>query len=52
MNGGAPAGTAPALTLPADLSEAATLVRPVLVAGTQPGAVVVLLNVEAQGVED
>lgn len=51
MSGGAPAGATPALTLPDNLSEAATLLRPVLEAGTQPGAVVLLLDIEAQGVE-
>ncbi len=47
-----PAGTSPALVLPAAFSEAVDLVRPVLTAGTQPGAVVILLDIEAQGVED
>ena len=48
----APAGTDAALVLPADLSEAADLTRPVLVAGGEPTAVVVLVEVEAQGVGD
>ncbi len=47
-----PAGTGPALVLPAAVSEAVDLVRPALSAGTQPRAVVVLLEIEAQGVED
>lgn len=47
-----PAGAGPALVLPAAFVEAVDLVRPVLTAGTQPRAVVVLVDIEAQGVED
>lgn len=47
-----PAGVSPAHTLPPEFVEAADLVRPVLTAGTQPGAVVILLDIEAQGVEE
>lgn len=51
MNHAAPAGTAPAFTLPDALQEAADAVRPVLVAGAQPVAVVILVDIEAQGVD-
>ena len=47
----APAATEPALVLPAALSEAADLTRPVLIAGGQPVAAVVLIDIEVQGVE-
>lgn len=52
MSGFAPAGTEPALVLPAALAEAAELVRPVLVAGGEPAAVVILVDIDAQGVGD
>lgn len=48
----APAGTSPALVLPPEFAEAVDLARPILVAGPQPGAVIILLEIEAQGVED
>lgn len=51
MSGLAPAGTGPALVLPAALSEAADLIRPVLVNGGEPTAAIVLVDIEAQGVE-
>jgi hypothetical protein len=44
----APAEVAPA-ELPPALSEAALLVRPMLAATPQPGAAVVLVEIEAQG---
>ncbi len=47
----APAGTPPAHVLPAAFSEAVDLVRPVFAPGPQPRAVVILLEIEAQGVE-
>lgn len=50
MNGLSPAGEGPSHTLPAAAQEAVDAVRPILVAGSQPGAVVILLDVEAQGV--
>lgn len=50
MNFLAPAGTGPTFTLPAEFVEAADAVRPVLVAGDQPSAVVILVDIEAQGV--
>lgn len=46
-----PAGTQPAHALPPEYVEAVDLLRPVLTPGTQPGAVVILLDIEAQGVE-
>jgi len=52
MSGLAPAGTVPALVLPDALVEAADLVRPVLVAGGQPVAAIILVEIEAQGVGD
>lgn len=51
MNLLAPAQTGPTHTLPADLVEAVDAVRPVLVAGPQPGAAVILVDIEAQGVD-
>lgn len=50
MNHLAPAGELPAHVLPASTEEAVVFVRPVLTAGTQPRAVVVLVDVVAQGV--
>lgn len=52
MNAIGPSGTEPSHVLPAAFSEAVDLVRPVLTAGTQPGAVVILLTIEAQGAEE
>lgn len=46
----APAGESPALTLPANAQQAVDAVRPVLVAGPQPRAAVILVDIEAQGV--
>lgn len=51
MSGFASAGAGPALVLPDDLSEAADLARPVLTAGGEPTAAVILVEIEAQGVE-
>jgi hypothetical protein len=51
VSGFAPAGAGPAMVLPADLSEAADLVRPVLENGGEPIAAIVLIEIEAQGVE-
>jgi hypothetical protein len=45
----APAATGPTHTLPEALQEAVDAVRPVLVAGDQPVAAVILVDVEAQG---
>ncbi len=45
----APTLTLPALTIPDDASEAADLVRPVLVAGGEPPATVILIDVDARG---
>jgi hypothetical protein len=47
----APPGTLPDHTLPDSAQEAADAVRPVLRAGGQPGAVVILVDIEAQGVD-
>lgn len=46
----APAGELPAHTLPASAQQAVDLARPVLTAGFQPQAVMILLDIEAQGV--
>jgi hypothetical protein len=46
----APAGSLPAHTLPDSAQEGVDTVRPVLTAGGQPGTVVVLVDIEAQGV--
>jgi hypothetical protein len=46
----APAGEVPPHTLPASAQEAVDAVRPVLTAGPQPGAVVILVDIEARGV--
>lgn len=46
-----PAGGSPAHTLPASAQEAADLARPVLAQGGPPVAVVVLVDIEAQGVD-
>lgn len=51
MNFLAPSGEVPPFTLPASAQQAADLQRPVLVAGRQPTAVVVLVDIEAQGVD-
>jgi hypothetical protein len=48
----AAAGELPAHTLPAAAQQAVDAVRPVLTAGGQPGAVVVLVDIEAQGVSE
>ena len=45
----APAQDLPAHALPDAAQEGADLLRPVLSAGGQPGAVVVLMDIEAQG---
>jgi len=47
-----PAFTEAAFVVPADLSEAADLVRPVLIAGDAPTAVIILVEIEAQGAGD
>lgn len=48
----APAGMGPAFVLPAEFSAALDLIRPVLDPGGPPVAVVILVQIEAQGVED
>jgi len=52
MSGFATAGEHPALVLPDALAEAADLVRPVLIAGDEPAAVIILVEIVAQGVGD
>jgi hypothetical protein len=47
----APAFAGPTFTLPASAEEAVDAVRPVLVAGGQPVAAVILVDIEAQGVD-
>lgn len=46
----APAGVDPAHVLPQEFSEAADLLRPVLEAGGEPQAAIILIDIEAQGV--
>lgn len=45
-----PAFDLPAVTLPVAAQQAVDLQRPVLAAGGQPEAVVILVDIEAQGV--
>lgn len=47
-----PLGAIPLLVLPDDASEATELVRPVLVAGPEPTAVVILLDIDVRGAGD